>query len=138
MFCRQNPTTSGNLTKAKIVVRSPQPGDIGKLLNKNVLNERTIKVRNKNQIQRLRGRVHELNLVGVHRSILGLGGWLNIPAVLIFSVWVAGSLQVNRLGMGINLLYQLPQTSCLLLISNNGGLLSGSREARKWDLVWIF
>ena len=138
MFCRQNPAPSGNLMKAKIVVRSPQPDDIGKLLNKNVLNERRIKVRNKNQIQRLRGRVHELNLVGIHGSILGLGGQLNVPAVLIFRVWVASSLQVNQLGMGINLLYQLPQTSCLLLISNNEGLLGNSREARKRDLVWVF
>ena len=58
MFFRQNLAPSGNLMKAKIVVRSPQLDDISKLLNKNVLNERRIKVRNKNQIQRLRGRVH--------------------------------------------------------------------------------
>ena len=135
MFRCQNTATLGNLTEAKIVVRSPQPSDIGKLLNKNVLNERRIKVRNKNRIQGLRGRVHELNLGGINGSVLGLGGQLNIPTMLIFSVWVISSLQVNQLGMGINLLYQLSQTSCLLLISNNGGLLGGSREARKRDLV---
>ena len=30
MFCCPNPATLGNITGNKIVVRSPQPGDIGK------------------------------------------------------------------------------------------------------------
>ena len=83
-------------------------------------------------------RVYKLDLGGIHRSILGLGGQLNIPIVLICSVWVAGSLQVNRLGMGIDLLYQLPQASRLLFIGNNGGLLGDNRKAGKWDLVWVY
>ena len=39
--------------------------------------------------------------------------------------------------MGVNLLYQFPQTSGLLLIGNAGGFLGGSREAREWDLIGI-
>ena len=85
----------------------------------------------------IKGRVHKLNLGSIHGSVLGIRGRLNNLAVLIFNVWVAGSLQVNWLSMGINMLYQLLQTSCLFLISNNGGLLGGSREARERDLVWI-
>ena len=73
--------------------------------------------------------VHQLHLCGVLRSILNLGEWLNIPIVLICSVWVAGSLQVNRLGMGVDLLYQLPQTGRFLFIGNNGGLLGGNRNS---------
>ena len=48
MFRRQNPATSGNLRETKTFVRSPQPDDIGKLLNENVLNKREIKVKGKN------------------------------------------------------------------------------------------
>ena len=48
MFRRQNPATSGNLRETKTFVWSPQPGDKGKLLNKNVLNKREIKVKGKN------------------------------------------------------------------------------------------
>ena len=83
----------------------------------------------------MKERVYKLDLGGIHRSILGLEGQLNIPIVLICSVWVAGSLQVNRLSMGIDLLYQLPQASRLLFIGNNGGLLGDNRKAGKWDLV---
>ena len=71
----------------------------------------------------------------VLRSILGLGEWLNIPTVLICSIWVAGSLQVNRLGMGIDLLYQLPQTGHLLFINNNGGFLGGNKKVGKRDMA---
>ena len=44
----QNLATSGNLRETKTFFWSPQPGDIGKLLNENVLNKREIKKKSKN------------------------------------------------------------------------------------------
>ena len=68
---------------------------------------------------------------GVFRSILNLEDWLNISIVLSGSIWVTGGLQVDWLGMSVNLLYQLPQTGYLLFIGNDGGLLGGNRKAGK-------
>ena len=48
MFRRHNPATSGNLRDTKTFVQSPQPDDIGKLLNENVSNKREIKIESKN------------------------------------------------------------------------------------------
>ena len=48
MFRRQNPATSGNLRETKTFVWSPEPDDIGKLLNENVLNKRELKKKSKN------------------------------------------------------------------------------------------
>ena len=137
MSHRQSPATLGNLKEKKTIVRSPQPSDLGKLVNGNALIKREIKIKGKNWIQELRRRVYELKLGSILESVLGITERLNIPAGLIFDIWVAGSLQVNQLGMGVNLLYQLPQASLLLLISNTGGFLGGNKEALKWDLVGI-
>ena len=91
----------------------------------------------RNWIQELRRRVYKLKLGGIPMNVLGITGRLNIPAGLIFNIWVAGSFQINRFGMGVNLCYQLPQASRLLLISNTGGFLGSSREVREWDLIGI-
>ena len=45
MFCHQNPVTIENLNLAKIIVRSPQLGDIGNLTKENKLNNREVKGR---------------------------------------------------------------------------------------------
>ena len=68
--------------------------------------------------------------------MLAITGRLNTPARLTFNIWVTGSLLVNWLGMGINLLHQLLQAS-RLLIGNTAGFLGDSKEAREWDLIGI-
>ena len=55
-------------------------------MNENVLIKQEIKIKGRNWIQELRGKVHELKLGGILGSVLGIRGWLNIPATLIFSV----------------------------------------------------
>ena len=71
----------------------------------NVLIKQEIKITGRSWIQELRGRVYELKLGSILESVLGITRRLNIPVRLIFNIWVAGSLQVNQLGMGVNLLY---------------------------------
>ena len=54
------------------------------------------------------------------------------------SIWVTGSLQVDWLDMGVDLLYQFLQTGRLLFIGNDRGLLGGNRKVGKRDMVRIF
>ena len=43
MSCHQNPVTIENLKPAKIIVRSPQPGDMGNLTKEKKLNNSEVK-----------------------------------------------------------------------------------------------
>ena len=63
-----------NLEQTKTIVRSPQPGDLGKLTEGNVLIERKIKIKYRNWIQELRGGIYELKLGGILGSVLGVMG----------------------------------------------------------------
>ena len=48
MSRRQSLATLGNLKETKTIVRSPQPGDLGKRINGNVLIKQEIKIKGRN------------------------------------------------------------------------------------------
>ena len=86
-----------------MIVRSPQPGDIGKITKRNHLSKKKV---NNNPVRQSTRRVDRLHLDDLvqlldHRT----GLELNTLPGLIVSLEVASGFQVNRLHMGVNYLH---------------------------------
>lgn len=72
MFCHHNSMTVEKLNSGKIIVLSPQSGDIGKLAErKEIILKKKIKVNSKNPAWQLTCRVYGLHLDGGLDRLLG-------------------------------------------------------------------
>ena len=62
MFCHHNSVTIEKLNSRKIIVLSPQPGDISKLTEKKEIKQKKERANNRNLGRQLTCRIYELYL----------------------------------------------------------------------------